>query len=70
MPISTPCIRVCILDPDTGLCEGCGRTRDEIAAWYGLSERERVAIMAGLEDRMRQAFAAAAPQAAAPRETA
>jgi predicted Fe-S protein YdhL (DUF1289 family) len=33
MPISTPCIRVCILDPDTGLCEGCGRTSEEIAAW-------------------------------------
>jgi len=32
MPISTPCIRVCILDPDTGLCEGCGRTSEEIAA--------------------------------------
>ena len=68
MTISTPCIRVCILDPDTGLCEGCGRTREEIAAWYGLSEEERLSIMAGLEERMRRAFVAAAPQAA--RETA
>jgi predicted Fe-S protein YdhL (DUF1289 family) len=59
MPISTPCIRVCILDPDTGLCEGCGRTRDEIAAWYGLTEEERLAVMAVLETRMREAFAPA-----------
>jgi uncharacterized protein len=55
--ISTPCIRVCTLDPDTGLCEGCGRTREEIAAWYRLDEDERLRIMDGLEERMRQAFA-------------
>jgi predicted Fe-S protein YdhL (DUF1289 family) len=56
--ISTPCIRVCILDPETGLCEGCGRTRDEIASWFGLSEEERLRIMAELDERMRRAFAA------------
>ena len=57
MPISTPCIRFCILDPDTGLCEGCGRTSEEIATWYRLSEEERLAIMNGLDERMRSAFA-------------
>jgi predicted Fe-S protein YdhL (DUF1289 family) len=58
MTISTPCIRVCILDPDTGLCEGCGRTRDEIASWYQLSEAQRLEIMGGLDERMRSAWAA------------
>jgi predicted Fe-S protein YdhL (DUF1289 family) len=61
--ISTPCIRVCTLDPETGLCEGCGRTLDEIARWYGLSEDERVRIMRGLEERMRRAFAAPSGEA-------
>jgi uncharacterized protein len=61
--ISTPCIRVCTLDPETGLCEGCGRTLDEIARWYGLSEDERVRIMGGLEERMRRAFAAPSGEA-------
>ena len=64
MTISSPCIRVCILDPDTGLCEGCGRTREEIAAWYRLSEEERLAIMRGLEERMRAAFALPARESA------
>ena len=50
--ISTPCLRVCLLDPESGLCEGCGRTRDEIARWGQMSEDERLAIMAGLEERM------------------
>jgi predicted Fe-S protein YdhL (DUF1289 family) len=53
---STPCIRVCILDPETGLCEGCGRTTDEITRWFRMSEEERLAIMATLTDRMRDAF--------------
>ncbi|WP_018259850.1 DUF1289 domain-containing protein [Methylobacterium sp. WSM2598] len=50
-PPSTPCTRVCVLDPGTGLCEGCGRTRDEIAAWGSLSEPERKRIMALLPGR-------------------
>jgi len=52
---SSPCTKVCVLDAATGLCCGCGRTRDEIAAWGALSEAQRRAIMAGLEARMRAA---------------
>ncbi|WP_414471661.1 DUF1289 domain-containing protein [Microvirga sp. M2] len=55
--VSSPCIRVCSLDPETGLCEGCGRTREEITRWYRLTEEERQQIMAGLPERMREAFA-------------
>lgn len=54
--ISTPCIKVCLLDAETGLCEGCGRTREEIATWGRIPEEERRAIMDGLEARMRRAF--------------
>ena len=53
---SSPCIRVCVLDPVTGLCEGCGRTREEIGRWYRLTEEERIAIMDTLPERMRRAF--------------
>lgn len=55
--VSSPCIRVCTLDPETGLCEGCGRTREEITRWYRLTEEERQTIMATLPERMRVAFA-------------
>lgn len=58
---STPCIKVCLIDEETGLCEGCGRTRAEIATWGRLSEEERLAIMAGLEARMRAAFLGESP---------
>lgn len=58
--ISTPCLRVCVMDPDAGLCAGCGRTRDEIARWGAMAEEERLAIMAGLEARLQAASLAPA----------
>ena len=42
--ISTPCIDVCELD-ERGICVGCRRTRQQIAQWSQLSERERRRIM-------------------------
>ena len=52
--ISTPCIKVCVIDATTGLCTGCGRTLDEIARWGGMSESERLSIMASLPQRMQR----------------
>lgn len=49
---STPCIKVCVIDPASKLCEGCGRTLVEIAQWGRLSEAERLAIMAALPKRL------------------
>lgn len=51
-PVSSPCIKVCAVSGQTGLCIGCGRTLAEIAAWAGLSEAERKAIMAELPARL------------------
>lgn len=31
MSNDTLCIGVCLIDPDTGVCLGCGRTPEEIA---------------------------------------
>ncbi len=39
----SPCIKVCQIDLG-GLCRGCGRTLDEIAAWRDMSNAQRVAI--------------------------
>jgi uncharacterized protein len=51
-PSSTPCVQICVIDPRSALCIGCGRTLDEIAAWGGLDEPARLTIMAGLEARL------------------
>ncbi len=52
MPMLSPCTLVCTLDDKTGLCFGCGRTRDEIAGWTAYSDGERASIMTTLAARM------------------
>jgi uncharacterized protein len=55
MSKETPCIAVCIIDPRTGLCLGCGRSLPEIARWHRIESAERLAIMAQLPARMEDA---------------
>jgi predicted Fe-S protein YdhL (DUF1289 family) len=55
MSIKTPCIAVCMIDPKTSLCFGCGRTLPEIARWHRMEGAERQAVMAQLAARMTDA---------------
>jgi hypothetical protein len=59
--IETPCIKVCVMDPATGLCAGCARTLDEIARWGTMSEAERREIMTALPARRAGTPAATPP---------
>ena len=49
----TPCTGVCRLDT-RGLCEGCLRTIDEIAAWAGLADADKLVIWDRLGERREQ----------------
>jgi predicted Fe-S protein YdhL (DUF1289 family) len=55
MIVESPCTRVCVMDPASGLCRGCGRTITEIGDWSSLRDAEREAIAAALPGRMRAA---------------
>ncbi len=50
--IESPCIKVCVIDKTTRLCEGCGRTLDEIALWATYTNEDRRRIMAELPKRL------------------
>lgn len=50
--IESPCILVCSMDDKTGYCFGCGRTRDEIGRWIGMTSQERREIMELLPTRL------------------
>lgn len=50
-PIKTPCIKVCVVDGESGLCLGCYRKLSEVAGWAKLSDAERETIMAELPSR-------------------
>lgn len=51
MAIETPCIQVCVVDPASRLCRGCGRTLDEIGRWTIMTDAERRRVMAELPAR-------------------
>ena len=40
-PVPSPCNSVCRMTQSTGLCEGCLRTMDEIAAWSRMDDAAR-----------------------------
>jgi predicted Fe-S protein YdhL (DUF1289 family) len=52
--ISSPCIKVCVIDPAAGVCAGCGRTLDEIARWGSMTEQQRLEIMRQLSSRLKR----------------
>jgi predicted Fe-S protein YdhL (DUF1289 family) len=49
--LATPCVKICVVDPLSGLCIGCGRTIAEISLWPEMTDEERRAVMSGLSAR-------------------
>ena len=65
----SPCINICRMNPQTGWCEGCMRSIDEIAAWSQLGDEAKLAVWAQLPQRREQSKLITTPQeqaAAAP----
>lgn len=52
--IATPCVQVCVVDGESGLCLGCFRTLKEIAGWTRLDDQTRAAVMAELPSRRKR----------------
>lgn len=50
--VPSPCISVCRMSARSGLCEGCFRTRDEIASWSGADNASKRDIWKVIERRM------------------
>ncbi|MDA0721583.1 MAG: DUF1289 domain-containing protein [Proteobacteria bacterium] len=49
--IDSPCIKICVIQPETRLCTGCLRTIDEISAWSRMTPDARMQVMAELPAR-------------------
>ena len=49
--VASPCIKVCVMDAASGVCAGCLRTLDEIAAWSALDAAAKRAVLAAIEQR-------------------
>ena len=49
--VPSPCISICEISQRWGVCQGCYRTLDEIAAWSLLDADEKRAVLAQLPAR-------------------
>lgn len=49
--VRSPCIGVCQLSPDNGLCLGCLRSLEEISVWSRVSPDEQRRILATVAER-------------------
>jgi len=54
--IESPCISVCSMNDDTGLCLGCYRTLDEIQGWWDLDNQAKKAIVEAAAERQEAVF--------------
>ena len=55
--VPSPCQSVCIMHPDTGWCEGCLRSLDEIAAWSRMDNTAKRVVWAQLPGRLERRIA-------------
>ena len=49
--LPSPCISICQIDPASGLCVGCYRTRLEIASWRNMKTDEQKSLIRTLHNR-------------------
>ena len=52
--VPSPCISVCRMDADSGSCEGCLRTLDEIAGWSRIDDIQKRDIWCAIQLRALQ----------------
>lgn len=50
-PPPSPCISLCKMDQDSGLCQGCLRTIDEIIRWSAADDDFKRAVWAEIRRR-------------------
>lgn len=49
--IESPCVKICVVHPESRICTGCLRTIDEITAWSRMTPDARRAVMSELPAR-------------------
>ena len=49
--VDSPCVKICIVHPESRLCLGCRRSIDEISRWSRMTAAERREITAALPAR-------------------
>lgn len=49
--VESPCVRICVVDPQSRFCIGCHRSIEEIAGWTRMTPETRRAVIDDLPAR-------------------
>ena len=49
--VKSPCINICTIDKDSGLCIGCHRNEYEIFNWIYFSDEEKKVILSKIKEK-------------------
>ena len=52
--VASPCVSICNINDDSGLCEGCFRTLDEIAVWSQMDNVAKREVWSRITQRAAQ----------------
>ena len=49
--VDSPCVKLCVIHPASGICMGCFRTLDEISDWSAIDPSTRKSLLIELPSR-------------------
>jgi len=49
--VASPCVSVCVMDAESGLCRGCYRSLDEITRWSAMRDAEKRKVIVAVGER-------------------
>jgi predicted Fe-S protein YdhL (DUF1289 family) len=50
--VPSPCLSVCVMDPQTAVCAGCWRTLEEIGVWSRISDEAKRQVWQRIQQRL------------------
>ncbi|MFY7980508.1 MAG: DUF1289 domain-containing protein [Limnohabitans sp.] len=50
--VPSPCLSVCVMDPQTEVCAGCWRSLEEIGAWSRMTDEDKRWVWQRIQQRL------------------
>jgi predicted Fe-S protein YdhL (DUF1289 family) len=50
--VPSPCVSVCVMDPQSQVCAGCWRSLEEIGAWSRMSDEAKRLVWQRIQQRL------------------
>jgi predicted Fe-S protein YdhL (DUF1289 family) len=54
--VPSPCVSICVINPNSGLCEGCLRNLEEVAGWGQMPSVQQREVWQRIKMRCEQAM--------------